>query len=118
MCERSSFDRGVDTIPPWGIFVTVTTTAKPGYSATKEQLLKRLRRVEGQIRGVENMVASERYCIDVLTQISAAQAALDKVALALVNDHVSHCVLDAEGTERDEKVNELLAAMARMTKRG
>ena len=64
-----------------------------GYSATKEQLLTRLRRVEGQVRGIEGMVEDDRYCIDVLTQISAVQAALDKVALGLLDDHARHCVI-------------------------
>src|ERR687892_147607 len=70
-----------------------------GYTATKDQLLKRLRRIEGQVRGIQGMVEDDRYCIDVLTQISAVQAALDKVALGLLDDHVHHCVMGA-GTDR------------------
>ena len=70
-----------------------TSAPTRGYSATKDQLLKRLRRVEGQVRGVQNMVDEDRYCIDVLTQISAVQAALDKVALGLLDDHARHCVV-------------------------
>ncbi len=67
-----------------------------GYTATKDQLLARLRRIEGQIRGIEGMVEEDRYCIDVLTQISAAQAALDKVALGLLDGHAHTCVIGAE----------------------
>ena len=66
-----------------------------GYTATKDQLLRRLRRIEGQIRGIESMVEEDRYCIDVLTQIAAARAALDKVALGLLDDHAQHCVMGA-----------------------
>src|SRR5215207_9297835 len=68
---------------------TTQTTPTRGYSATKDQLLKRLRRVEGQVRGVQGMVDDDRYCIDVITQISAIQAALDKVALGLLDEHAS-----------------------------
>jgi DNA-binding FrmR family transcriptional regulator len=70
---------------------TTSTTDNCGYSATKEQLLTRLRRIEGQVRGVGGMVEDDRYCIDVLTQISAIQAALDKVALGLLDGHARHC---------------------------
>jgi CsoR family transcriptional regulator, copper-sensing transcriptional repressor len=90
-----------------------------GYTATKDQLLKRLRRVEGQVRGIEGMVEDDRYCIDVLTQISAVQAALDKVALGLLDQHASHCVMGAEGEdERAEKTDELMAAVGRLMRRG
>ncbi len=79
-----------------------TDTAKPaaarGYTATKDQLTRRLRRVEGQVRGVEKMVEEDRYCIDVLTQISAIQAALDKVALGVLDDHARHCVVGERPT--------------------
>ena len=71
------------------------TTPTRGYSATKDQLQKRLRRVEGQVRGVQGMVEDDRYCIDVITQISAIQAALDKVALGLLDEHARHCVVGA-----------------------
>ena len=91
----------------------------PGYTATKDQLLKRLSRVEGQVRGVARMVEEDRYCIEVLTQIAAAQAALDKVALGLLDDHAHHCVLGARtARERDEKTDELMAAVGRLLKRG
>jgi CsoR family transcriptional regulator, copper-sensing transcriptional repressor len=98
---------------------TTATTNKHGYSATKEQLLARLRRVEGQVRGVERMVEDDRYCIDVLTQISAVQAALDKVALGLLDGHARHCVVDgrAEGTP-EELTDELMAAVGRLMRRG
>lgn len=90
-----------------------------GYTASKDQLLARLKRIEGQIRGIEGMVADDRYCIDVLTQISAAQAALDKVALALLDDHAHHCVIGAEQpSERDAKTDELMAAVGRLMRRG
>ena len=94
------------------------TTPQRGYSATKEQLTKRLRRIEGQVRGVQGMVEEDRYCIDVLTQISAIQAALDKVALGLLDDHAQHCVMGAEGDERAEKTDELMSAVGRLMRRG
>ena len=88
-----------------------------GYKEDKEKLLKRLARVEGQVRGVSKMVEEERYCIDVLTQIGAIQAALDKVALGLLDEHTRHCVVEADGDERVEKVDELMAAVGRLVKR-
>ena len=93
------------------------TSSVRGYTATKDQLLKRLRRVEGQVRGIEGMVENDRYCIDVLTQISAVQAALDKVALGLLDDHAHHCVLGAGEDERDAKTEELMAAVGRLMRR-
>jgi DNA-binding FrmR family transcriptional regulator len=89
-----------------------------GYSASKDQLLKRLRRIEGQVRGIERMVVDDRYCIDVLTQISAAQAALDKVALGLLDEHARHCVMGAEEDAQGEKTEELMAAVGRLMRRG
>lgn len=90
-----------------------------GYTATKDQLLTRLRRIEGQVRGVQGMVAEDRYCIDVLTQIAAAQAALDKVALGLLDAHAHHCVTASENAgEREEKTDELMAAVGRLMRRG
>jgi DNA-binding FrmR family transcriptional regulator len=86
-----------------------------GYTASKDQLLTRLRRIEGQVRGVERMVEDERYCIDILTQISAAQAALDKVALGLLDDHARSCVA-SDPTE--ERTSELMAAVGRLMRRG
>ncbi len=90
----------------------------PAYSATKPQLLARLKRIEGQTRGVQKMVDDDRYCIDVLTQISAIQAALDKVALGLLDDHAHRCVIGAEGAEQTDKTEELMAAVARLMRRG
>jgi CsoR family transcriptional regulator, copper-sensing transcriptional repressor len=89
-----------------------------GYTATKDQLLTRLRRIEGQVRGIERMVEDDRYCIDVLTQITAIQAALDKVGLGLLDDHVHHCVMGAEDRRREERTDELMAAVGRMMRRG
>ena len=90
-----------------------------GYTATKDQLLARLRRIEGQVRGVQGMVEDDRYCIDVLTQISAVQAALDKVALGLLDDHAHHCVVGGagEGTP-EERTDEMMAAVGRLLRRG
>lgn len=89
-----------------------------GYTASKDQLLKRLRRIEGQVRGIEGMIDADRYCIDVLTQISAVQAALDKVALGLLDDHAHHCVMGSADDERDAKTEELMAAVGRLMRRG
>jgi DNA-binding FrmR family transcriptional regulator len=89
-----------------------------GYTATKDQLLKRLRRVEGQVRGVQGMVEDDRYCIDILTQISAVQAALDKVALGLLDEHARHCVMGAEGDDRTDRTEELMGAVGRLMRRG
>jgi DNA-binding FrmR family transcriptional regulator len=93
------------------------TTPTRGYSATKDQLLARLRRIEGQVRGVQGMVDDDRYCIDVLTQIAAIQAALDKVALGLLDDHAHVCVMGAADEERDAKTEELMAAVGRLMRR-
>lgn len=95
------------------------TNPARGYSATKVQLKQRLRRVEGQVRGIERMVDHDRYCIDVLTQISAVQAALDKVALGLLDDHAHHCVIGASDAElQDERTAELMSAVGRLMRRG
>ena len=95
------------------------STPTRGYSATKDQLLTRLKRIEGQVRGIEGMVDDERYCIDVITQISAVQAALDKVALGLLDDHAQHCIIrgGAHG-EPQEMTDELMGAVARLMRRG
>ena len=95
-----------------------TETPERGYSASKDQLLKRVKRVEGQVRGVQNMVDEDRYCIDVLTQISAIQAALDKVALGLMDDHARHCVIDGPENLKEDRTEELMAAVARLMRRG
>ncbi|GAA3254172.1 metal-sensitive transcriptional regulator [Dactylosporangium siamense] len=96
------------------------TTATPrGYTATKDQLQSRLRRIEGQVRGVEKMVDEDRYCIDVLTQISAIQAALDKVALGLLDGHTRHCMQHgAEDGKGEEMATEMMAAVGRLLRRG
>jgi CsoR family transcriptional regulator, copper-sensing transcriptional repressor len=97
---------------------SLQTSESRGYSATKDDLLKRLRRIEGQVRGIEGMVEQDRYCIDILTQISAAQAALDKVALGLLDDHAHHCVIGAAPDDQAEKTQELMAAVGRLMRRG
>jgi DNA-binding FrmR family transcriptional regulator len=93
-------------------------TPPRGYTATKEQLLNRLARVEGQVRGVAQMVDQDRYCIDVLTQIAAIQAALDKIALGLVDGHVRVCMLGDQAplTDPDEQVSELMGAVGRLVR--
>ncbi|MFC4533759.1 metal-sensitive transcriptional regulator [Sphaerisporangium dianthi] len=90
-----------------------------GYSGDKQAYLTRLRRIEGQIRGLQRMVEEDSYCIDVLTQVSAATRALQAVALGLLEDHIGHCVKDAitvGGPEADEKVKEASAAIARLVR--
>ena len=90
-----------------------------GYTATKDELVARLARVEGQVRGIARMVEDDRYCIDVLTQINAVRAALDKIALGLLDDHARHCLMGAgEGPETPEaQADELMAAVGRMVSR-
>jgi CsoR family transcriptional regulator, copper-sensing transcriptional repressor len=97
---------------------TQSTPPVRGYSATKEQLQTRLRRIEGQVRGIQGMVEEDRYCIDVLTQIAAIQAALDKVALGLLDGHARTCVVDAESPLQEERTVELMAAVGRLMRRG
>lgn len=90
-----------------------------GYSEHKDELLKRLRRAEGQVRGIHRMIEDDAYCIDVLTQVSAATKALERVALGLLDDHLSHCVAQAaaEGGEVSaEKLREASAAIARLVR--
>ncbi|MEV5410911.1 metal-sensitive transcriptional regulator [Thermopolyspora sp. NPDC052614] len=90
-----------------------------GYSADKQAYLTRLRRIEGQIRGLQRMVDEDVYCIDILTQVSAATRALQAVALGLLEDHVRHCVADAianGGPEAEAKVKEASAAIARLVR--
>jgi len=92
--------------------------AGAGYQTTKHQLLHRLARIKGQVGGVERMVEQDRYCIDVLTQIAAIGAALDKVALGLLDGHARTCVLDAPAERREERAAELMAAVGRLMRRG
>lgn len=90
-----------------------------GYTGGKDELLKRLRRAEGQVRGIQRMVEEDTYCIDVLTQVSAATKALENVALSLLEDHLSHCVAEASsqgGAVAEEKVREASAAIARLVR--
>jgi DNA-binding FrmR family transcriptional regulator len=96
-----------------------TATPTRGYSATKDQLLARIRRIEGQVRGIARMVEDDRYCIDVLTQIAAIQAALDKVGLGLLDGHARHCMRQGVTEGRaDEMTTEMMAAVGRLMKRG
>ena len=90
-------------------------TDQPGYIGDKEKVKNRLRRISGQVGGLERMVEEERYCIDILTQISAAQAALDKVALTLLGEHARHCVIGAETpADREELTEEMMGAVGRL----
>jgi len=89
----------------------------PGYKSHKPRVQARLRRIEGQIRGVQKMVDEDRYCIDVLTQVSAVKAALDAVALVLLKDHTEHCVVEAiQAGDGSQKVRELNDAVERLVK--
>ncbi|HEV2639992.1 MAG TPA: metal-sensitive transcriptional regulator [Actinocrinis sp.] len=90
-----------------------------GYTAKKEDHLKRLRRIEGQVRGLQRMLEEDKYCIDVLTQVSAATKALQAVALSLLDEHLAHCVAQAienGGAEADEKIREASDAIARLVR--
>jgi DNA-binding FrmR family transcriptional regulator len=91
----------------------------PGYSARRDSHLKRLRRIEGQIRGLQRMVEEDKYCIDVLTQVSAATKALQAFSLELLDEHLGHCVVEAAakgGDEAQVKVREASAAIARLVR--
>ena len=86
-----------------------------GYAMNKKDLLDRLRRIEGQVRGLQRMVDEDQYCIDILTQLSSVQAALRAVGMGLLDDHVRHCVRESiEQGEGDQKVEELMAAVVRL----
>jgi len=89
---------------------------KPGYSDDKEALIKRLNRVEGQVRGVSRMVAEDAYCIDVLTQIGAIKSAIDQVGILLLGDHIKHCVTDSVRAGESAKVDELVEAVNRFAR--
>lgn len=98
---------------------TGTHDGAHGYISNKDDYLKRLRRIEGQARGLQGMVDDEKYCIDILTQVSAMTSALQSVALGLLNDHLSHCVVDAAaagGPEADIKIKEASDAIARLVR--
>ncbi len=89
----------------------------PGYKSHKDQVQRRLKRIEGQVRGVQKMVDEDRYCIDVLTQVAAVKAALDAVALLLLQDHTEHCVVEAiQGGDGSQKVRELSEAVERLVR--
>jgi DNA-binding FrmR family transcriptional regulator len=90
-------------------------TESPGYKASKDRLLKRLSRVEGQVRGITRMIEEDRYCIDVLTQIQASEAALHGVALGLLDDHVRNC-MNGTAAERSERADELMGAIGRFVR--
>lgn len=92
---------------------------EPGYTSNKDVIERRLRRIEGQIRGLERMVEADAYCIDVLTQVSAATRALQAVAIELLGDHLDHCVRNAianGGPDADDKVKEATEAVARLVR--
>jgi len=97
----------------------MTTMTQPGYSDEKDAVLKRLRRIEGQVRGLQRMVEEDRYCIEVLEQVSAATRALQSVALELLDDHMAHCVADAVkvgGDDAAAKLHEASAAISRLVR--
>ncbi|WP_167107882.1 metal-sensitive transcriptional regulator [Mycobacterium sp. DL592] len=94
-------------------------TGAPGYSADKDGYAKRLRRIEGQVRGIAKMIDEDKYCIDILTQISAVNSALQSVALGLLDEHLNHCVSHAVaegGEEGEKKLAEASAAIARLVR--
>ena len=97
---------------------TVATETR-GYTATKDQLMERLAKIEGQVRGVAKMVEHDRYCIDVVTQINAVRAALEKVGLGLLDGHVRHCLIGGHGgpSDPEEQAQELMGAVGRMLSR-
>lgn len=98
--------------------ITKEIILKYGYSNTKDVLQKRLRRAEGQVRGIARMVEEDKYCIDILTQINAAQAALDKIAVELMRDHARYCMTHTNDKKaQQEKAEELVAAISRMLSR-
>jgi DNA-binding FrmR family transcriptional regulator len=99
--------------------MNATPSSGPGYAADKEAIGRRLRRIEGQIRGLQRMVEEDRYCIEVLDQVAAVTRALQAVSLELLGDHLSHCVVDAAragGEEASVKIEEAAAAIARLVR--
>jgi DNA-binding FrmR family transcriptional regulator len=108
-----------NTLPGYRLIRIREEVAVPGYTPHKEDYQKRLRRIEGQIRGIAKMVAEDKYCIDVLTQVSAATRGLQSVALALLEEHLGSCVVEAAragGDEADAKVSEAAEAIARLVR--
>ncbi len=113
MSQQSSTDQGYPDSPEHG------SPTGHGYLTTKDAYLKRLRRIEGQVGGLSRMVADERYCIDILTQISATTRALESLALGLLDDHLRHCVVRAAregGDEAEIKLTEARDAIARLVR--
>ena len=99
--------------------MTPTSQDQPGYSSDKEAIQKRLRRIEGQVRGLQRMVQEDRYCINVLEQVAAVTRALQSVSLELLDDHLTHCVVDAArtgGAEADRKIAEAKEAIGRLVR--
>lgn len=113
-----------EAIPPWGMISRMSTS--PGYHDSKDDYLRRLRRIEGQVRGLQRMVTDDVYCLDILTQVSAVKSALQSVSVGLVQDHLGHCVQDAVVSAADgdaagrahaeAKVAEASAAITRLLK--
>jgi Uncharacterized protein conserved in bacteria len=97
-------------------FFQLREDAMHGYAMDKDDLQARLARIEGQVRGIERMVEDDRYCIDILTQVTAVKAALDQVALLLLEDHVKGCVVEAVREGETDKVDELIGAVARFAR--
>jgi len=98
---------------------TTADSANHGYTAQKDNHLKRLRRIEGQVRGLQRMVEEDKYCIDILTQVSAATRALQSFSLELLDEHLAHCVVEAAqkgGPQAEEKVREASDAIARLVR--
>jgi DNA-binding FrmR family transcriptional regulator len=100
--------------------MSTTETKSYGYADKKPALVKRLHRIEGQVRGIEKMVEDDRYCIDILTQIGAISTAIESLALEILDDHVKHCVAGAlasgDAADAEQKIEELLAAVRRFAK--
>jgi DNA-binding FrmR family transcriptional regulator len=127
--QRPATSRSFDSYTPVGYYrqrgirrralEAIVATQTRGYTATRDQLLDRLARIAGQVGGVARMVEADRYCIDVVTQINAARAALDKVALGLLDGHVRHCLVGGHGgpSDPDEQAEELMGAVGRMLSR-
>lgn len=91
-------------------------TANPSYIDDQTALLNRVKRLTGQLGGVERMIAEERYCIEILTQIAAIHAALDRVAVGLLESHVRHCILDAGRSDREQRTQEMMGAVERLVR--
>lgn len=98
--------------------MTESSTPTHGYTPEKDRLIKRLHRIEGQVRGIEKMVEEDRYCIEILQQMSAIKAAMDKVALGILDDHVQHCMAAGadDPVRRDEMTTELMSAVSRLVR--